>query len=295
MDEPIGKYFIENDSLRTIESLHDALRPLRDSVYEVVRIIDRRPLFLDDHIQRFTRSASLSGYPLSASFARIRKVVDDLTKACDISLGNVRLVYGCADGTRKSALIIYFRQSRYPDDNMYRSGVRVGLLKGERSSPAIKHSDSPVRKEANSLLEKGGFYEMLLVNDDGFITEASRNNIFFIQEDTLITPPARDVLIGITRQKVLDIARWDGISLVEEPVPRSGIGGFDALFLTGTSAKALPVRSVEDRSFSTDNALLRHVMESYDRYIESYLSDAQPVHSGRRDQGTVVSHKKGKS
>lgn len=295
MDEPIGEFFIENDSLRAIGSLRDALRPLRDSVYEVVRIIGRRPLFLDDHTRRFARSASLSGYPLSASSARIRELVGDLMKACDISLGNVRLVYGRADGTGEATLIIYFRQARYPDDKMYRTGVRVGLLKGERSSPAVKHSDSPVRKEANALLEKGGCYEVLLVNDDGFITEASRNNIFFIREDTLITPPARDVLVGITRQKVLGIARRDGIDIVERPVSGSVIGGFDALFLTGTSAKVLPVRSVADHCFSTDNALLGHIMEAYDQYIESYLRDAQAAHPGRPGRGGLVTYTKGKS
>jgi branched-chain amino acid aminotransferase len=257
-----------------IESLHDALRPLRDSIYEVVRIIDRTPLFLNDHVKRFARSASLSGYPLCASSARIRELVADLTKVCDVSSGNVRLVYGCADGTRKTALIIHFRQSCYPDDKMYQNGVRVGILKGERSSPAVKHSDSPVRKEANALLEKGGFYEMLLENGDGFITEASRNNIFFVTDDCLITPPAQSVLAGITREKVFEIAHRDGIGLVERDVHGSILTDFCSLFLTGTSAKVLPVRSVEDITFRTDHPLLRPVMESYDNVIESHLSDA---------------------
>ena len=272
MDEPIGRYFIEDDSLLASGSLDTALRPLGGSVYEVIRIIDRTPLFLEDHVGRLGRSASLAGYPFAATAARIRELVADLTNACDLSSGTVKLIYGYTGRTSKPTLLIHFIRSRYPDDEMYKGGVRVGLLRGERSSPAIKQSDTPVRKEADALLEGGGFYEILLVNGDGFITEGSRTNIFFVKDDALVTPPTHDVLSGITRQKVFEIARRGGIDLIEKAVHSSSIAGFNALFLTGTSAKILPVRSVQDLSFGTNHPLLRRLMESYDRCIESYLS-----------------------
>ena len=270
MDEPIGKYFIENGSLRPHTPSGSVPQPPGPSVYEVVRIIDGRPLFLEDHVRRLARSASLAGYRLDVAEGRIREIVAELTHTCGFSSVNVKIVYNNGQ-TRKSALTAFCIRSRFPNDEMYRIGVRVGLLRGERSTPAVKRSDTPVRKEADALLEDGTFYEVLLVNGTGYVTEGSRTNVFFIADDTLVTPPAHSVLPGITRCKVFDIALRENIGLIERPVHTSDIGGFDALFLTGTSAQVLPVRSVDDISFSVDNPLMRRVMELYGRLIESYL------------------------
>jgi len=241
-------------------------------VYEVIRIIDGNPLFLEDHVERLVRSASLSGCPFLDTAGGVREQIAELTAACGIVSGNIRIVYGYAGNTPDTTCIAYFVRGRYPDADMYRTGVRIGLLPGERSSPGIKRSNTPVRKRADIVLARGELYEVILVADGGFMTEGSRNNIFFVEDNTLVTPPARDVLPGITRGKVFDIARREDIGLVERPVNTSDIGGFDALFLTGTSAKVLPVRSVDDVPFSVNNPLMRRVITLYERLIESYLN-----------------------
>jgi branched-chain amino acid aminotransferase len=271
MDEPIGRYVVQDGLLRARVTA-GAAPP--GSVYEVVRIIDGAPLFLEEHVGRLARSATLAGLPSDVTAPRLRKLVAGLSAACDIRSGNVRVVWGLSAPAQRPALLICFIKSRYPDDEMYKRGVRVGLMRGERSAPAVKRSDTPVRREADRLLEGGGFYEVLLVNGDGFITEGSRTNVFFAGDDRLVTPPAESVLTGITRRKVLEIAREDGIDVIEESVREPDIGGFRSIFLTGTSAKVLPVRSVGGRSFDVSHVLVRRLMESYDRRVESYLADA---------------------
>jgi branched-chain amino acid aminotransferase len=278
MDEPIGRYYICNDSLSAIESLGDVARLLGDSVYEVIRVEKKTPLFIEDHIARLNRSAGLFGNKEIFHLKKIRKLVAILISKSDFSSGNIKIAYGETKGKSKKILLIYFIKSRYPKSDMYKNGVRIGVLRGERESPDIKQSDTPVRKKADAVLTEGRYYEVILENKAGYITEGSRTNIFLIKDDILYTPPTRDVLSGITRQKVIEISKRNSIPLFEKSIARSDLSKFDTLFLTGTSAKLLPIRHVEDISFAVDHLLLRHLMKLYDESIASYIEDFSVSH-----------------
>jgi branched-chain amino acid aminotransferase len=135
----------------------------------------------------------------------------------------------------------------------------------------MKRNDNRIREVVDTLLVEGDCYEIILENDDGYISEGSRSNLFFIRENTLFTSPVEDVLPGITRKKVIEIAESLGIELHERGVRRDELYHFEAMFLTGTSIKILPVLSVEKYRFDTNHPILRSLMESYDRCIESYI------------------------
>jgi branched-chain amino acid aminotransferase len=128
------------------------------------------------------------------------------------------------------------------------------------------------------LLTEGRYYEVLFENKDGYITEGSRTNIFLIKDDTLYTPPAGEVLSGITRQKIIEISERNGIPVIEKSIARGDLSQFGTLFLTGTSAKLLPIKHMEDISFIVDHPLMKHLMESYDLCIASYIDDFSRSH-----------------
>ena len=278
MDEPIGSFFICDDSLLVIESLGDVARSFGDSVYEVIRIIKNTPLFIEDHVARLNHSASLFGDKKTPSFKEMRKSIDILIEKSGFPSGNIKITYGESEDKSKKTLLIYFIKSRYPNEDMYNNGVRVGVLHGKRVSPDIKQSDTPIRKMADALLTESRYYEVILENEEGYITEGSRTNIFLIKDDTLYTPLTRDVLSGITRQRVIEISKRNCIPLFEKSIARSNLSQFETLFLTGTSAKLLPIRHVEDISFKVDHPLLRHLMELYDESIATYIEDSPKSH-----------------
>lgn len=289
MDEPIGRYFICDDSLLAIESLGDVALSVGDSVYEVIRVEKNTPLFIEDHAARLNHSAGFFGDKDIFPLKKIRKLVAILISKSDIPSANIKITYGEPEGKSKKILLIYFIKSRYPDSDTYRDGVRVGVLRGERVSPDIKQSDTPIRKMADVLLTEGRYYEVILENEEGYITEGSRTNIFLIKDNTLYTPPARDVLSGITRQKVIEISERNGIPLFEKSIPRGDLSQSQTLFLTGTSAKVLPIRSVEDISFVVDHPLLRHLMELYDESIAAYIEDFPVSHRAVSNRDEIVS------
>ena len=259
---PIQKYFSLNGNLTRCEQFVAAEN--EGGVYEVVRIIDGIPLFLEEHLDRFFRSAGLAGINITFSAKQLTGFVSSLIEANKVNEGNILL-------SVKITLKIFFIQHSYPDEKMYREGVNCGLLHAERINPNAKVFQTKVRARANNLIQKQGFYEVLLVDRSGLITEGSRSNVFFIRENSLITPPSGQVLLGITRQKTIRCAEILGLNWEEKEIELTELADFDAAFITGTSPKILPVSQIAELSFSVSNGILRELITQFDLLIEEYL------------------------
>jgi branched-chain amino acid aminotransferase len=102
---------------------------------------------------------------------------------------------------------------------------------------------------ARSEAEQAGFDEAIVLREDGTVSEGSAMNIFMVRDGKLITPPENgDLLVGITRNSVIEIASADlGLLVVERPIARTELYVSDELFFTGTGAQVAPVRSVDRR------------------------------------------------
>jgi len=106
---------------------------------------------------------------------------------------------------------------------------------------------------------KSGFDEALLLNSRGKVSEASGMNLFIVRDGVLITPGVdQDILEGITRASVLEIAQAMGIPTLERPVDKTELFVADEVFLSGTAARVTPVRRVEN----TDMPSQRPMMEA---------------------------------
>ena len=269
-DEPIGAHFVDTGVLRPIDELADRFADITGFVYEVVRIIDGVPLFLEEHTARLLRSARLSGTHPGVEVGRLRDAIGKLVRQNSLSIGNVKVALG-SDGSSKHACLVSFIVHRYPDEDMYTDGVSVGIFPGERRDPTVKRHNPELRKRLRAILERSGHYDLLLENSAPFLTEGSRTNVCFVDHEGLVTPPEEDVLPGITRLKVIEIAAECDIPVAESRIRREVLKSFDAAFLTGTSAKLLPIQAVNEVSFRVDHPLVRQLMADYDRLIDEYI------------------------
>lgn len=141
---------------------------------------------------------------------------------------------------------------KYLGDEALEAGVDVCVSSWARIS---SNTMPPMAKAGanymNSQLIKmeailNGFSEGIALDDRGYISEGSGENLFMISDGKLITPPlASSVLPGITRDTVIEIARDMNIPIVETAVQRAAIYLVDELFFTGTAAEITPIRSVD--------------------------------------------------
>ena len=122
---------------------------------------------------------------------------------------------------------------------------------------------------------KSGFDEALLLNSRGKVSEASGMNLFIVRDGVLITPGVdQDILEGITRASVLELAQAMGIPTLERPVDKSELFVADEVFLSGTAAKVTPVRRVE----STDLRPQRPVMDAIRERLTAITEGRDPAY-----------------
>jgi len=239
------------------------------SVYEVIRVIGGVALFLDDHYIRLCKSAEIQGISLFLEFSEFKKRIADLVRLNTKPDGNIKCVFAVASGNNN--WIFTFIPHSYPTPENYKFGVSTDLLFAERANPNAKVIQNTVREKANSMIEELKLYEALLVDRDGYITEGSRSNIFFVKDEVFYTAPESKVLVGITRQKVIECLRQLNFQLVEESVSANEIDQFHAAFLTGTSPKVLPVRSIGNQVYNTQLPALKKLIDRYEEMILNYI------------------------
>lgn len=259
---PIHKYFVFNDEIRPGEVFIPGEN--EGGIYEVLRVVNGVPLFLEDHIDRLYNSALLARKNIRFSEPQIKTFIKNLIDRNKVLNGNVLI--SC-----NINLKAFFVPHNYPTELMYREGVSCGILKAERENPNAKVFQTTVRQRADKMLAEDGFYEVLLVDHLDRITEGSRSNIFFVKGNELVTSPGNKVLLGITRQKTLQMARDLKITITEREVDLSQLQYFDVAFITGTSPKILPIQKIEGFSFNPQNEIVRQLMKRYDDLIEEYL------------------------
>ncbi|MEM7795384.1 MAG: branched-chain amino acid transaminase [Cyanobacteria bacterium P01_C01_bin.118] len=216
---------------------------------------------LDRHCARLSKSARLLNFDLPAD--KIQHVITEFVKknspktsfyirpfvyTSDLGIAprlhNVQkdfFVYGLELGNYLSPEGVSCRVSSW-----YRQEDRSLPLRGKISGAYI--TSSLAKTEA----VEAGFDEAILMNSQGKVSEASGMNIFIVRNGKLIAPGfEQDILEGITRDSVLQIAKDLGIDVVERPVDKSELLIADEVFLSGTAAKVTPVRQVENYTLST--------------------------------------------
>ena len=124
-------------------------------------------------------------------------------------------------------------------------------LRGKISGAYI--TSSLAKTEAS----QSGFDEALLLNSNGKVSEASGMNLFIVRDGELITPGVdQDILEGITRASVIELAKSIGIKVIERPVDKTELLIADEVFLTGTAAKITPVKQIESTKLNDQRPIM---------------------------------------
>ncbi len=266
-------FYIHNFKLRNCNNFDETIFFKGASIYEVIRIKKGVALFLEDHLNRLFHSADLLSYSINESYCDIEILINELIRKNDTKEGKIKLVirFDKENGNSEKDFILYFTPHYFPSIKEYQEGIKVGICHITRINPNAKLLNSEARKRANNRIVEEKLFEVLLLNEKGNITEGSRSNIFFIKGNVIITPPEKDVLNGITRKTVIQICRDNAIEIVEEDVLFYDLEKMDAVFLTGTSIKALPVSKIENINYSTNHPVLNQVKDLYNVTINDYI------------------------
>lgn len=259
----IGKKFLFNDKILDNDKFFDVYCYDQKNVYEVIRIINSKILFWDEHLERLNNSIlKLTGEKIEIE--NLHENLDKVISENNISSGNLKIEIVFKNDNYN--IYIYPIKFYYPENF---TGVSVVTSNIERKNPNIKTYDCDFKSRVGKIINENNVYEVLLVNNEGVITEGSRSNIYFIKDNYFFTAPENLVLNGVTRINVNKIIKDLGFILVEESVSEKDIFKFDACFLTSTSSNVLPIDKINNKKISSSsNIYLREVINLFGKYLK---------------------------
>jgi branched-chain amino acid aminotransferase len=274
MSECLHDVFVFNNEIRRQQDFNGHHLTAGRSFYEVLRLEGNCCLFLEDHLERLENSLKLLGISYDLDHGEIADKISKLISLAGVSTGNIKIILNFDEAKGKHPdTLLYFVRYRYPSDDQYRFGVEASLLTVERIIPNAKFINNVVIDAVKREFDNKDIYETLLVNNEGYITEGSKSNVFFIKEDKIYTPPLNKVLPGITRKYVFNVCNKQNIKIIDQDISIDNLNKYTTVFLSGTSAKILPVKKINDVFFQVNNNMLRQIIKSYDEEIIKYCKD----------------------
>lgn len=260
-------YYIVNDELKNTCDFNPGLVKNESGIYEVFRVIDGKPLFLDEHINRFFRSANSMGIKPEFSMDWVKSRIRALIEANKLKSGNIHF-----QNLKKISFIAWLPPYKYPTPQQKQEGAEVISLAAVRENPQVKRTNLPARLQADEIKQETGIHEIILVNEDGLITEGSRSNIFFIKNNEIFTPNLELVLPGITQSKIFEVAAMNNIAVNKIPIKLGDAGTYPSAFISSTSNQVLPLRKLDDFLFNPKNPVIETISNGFQELAQENLS-----------------------
>jgi D-alanine transaminase len=255
-----------------------------DSLYEVCRVYGGNPFTLDRHIARLERGARIVELNLPLGYEDFDSIVRRLVELNEAAEGYTYIQVSRGNAPRGHAfpkqqhpniyiLVKPFEAKTLPERY---AGVTVSL------EPDLRHSYCDVKTTgllpnvlALEAARKKGHFEALLVRGR-YVTEGSNTSAWIVTGGVIRTHPLGNILPGITRSVLLDIAEEQSLALREEPFTPEELLAADEAFITGSTLEIVPVVAVEGHQLGQGKAgpvtrqLIQHYIERVERDCGQY-------------------------
>jgi branched-chain amino acid aminotransferase len=216
---------------------------------------------LPEHMRRLVDSGKILGFPLPYTEAQMCQAAIDVVRAnklkecyirplAFVGLGDLGLY---APNNPVNVCIAVWPWGAYLGDEGLQKGIRAKISSFTRHHVNVMMTKSKgTGNYINSVLakhevKKAGYDEAIMLDADGYVSEASGENIFMVRDRKIKTTPLTSILPGITRDSIIVLARDKDYEVVEERFSRDELYSADEAFFTGTAAELTPIREVDDR------------------------------------------------
>ncbi len=218
------------------------------STYESLRVVNSHPVHLEDHLIRLEHSCKGIGLVHSFTQEDLRTWVDTLIRVDLLEEASVRILV--VGGKEPQCFITATPQLTYPE-SYYTQGVGAITYEGERLMPSCKTGNLLLNYMALEKARSSGDFEALLIDRKGQALEGTRSNFFAFSEGKLYTAKDDEVLLGVTRERIIQAAKDLGIEVIyKAPLVKDLHAGlYDELFISATSMAAMPLSTLDGQPF----------------------------------------------
>lgn len=250
-----------------------------DGIFEGIRAYQGRVFKLAEHLKRLYESAKSIRLNIGVTLDQMQEIVLETLRRNDLKDAYIRLVVSRGKGDLgldpvkcpQAAIYCIADQIKIFEKSMYDQGLEVKTVAIRRNnhdslSPRIKSLNYLNNILAKIEANQAGVVEGIMLNQDGYVSEGTSDNIFIVRGGVLITPPlSAGILEGITRNSVLELAGELGIKVAEELFTRHDLYTAEECFLTGTAAELIPVIKVDGRDIGdgTPGAIYKKLLVAF--------------------------------
>ncbi|MES1025935.1 aminotransferase class IV [Gloeocapsa sp. BRSZ] len=242
-------------------------------VFDFLRTYNGVPFKIREHVQRLQKSAELIGLNLPWSTLEIEAIAQETFNRNHLPDANIRIIATGGITTdfitpsdEPSLIVIVTPVTEYPEA-YYKQGVKVITVQTQRFIPGAKSLNYISAIMALQQAKQVNAVEALYVNQH-HVLEGTTTNLFIFRDHKLITPK-ENILHGITREVVLELAK-NKFEIVEQPIYYSDLNRCDEAFITATNKEIMPVTQIDDLQISKgkpgkNTQHLMHLFHNYTR------------------------------
>jgi branched-chain amino acid aminotransferase len=290
----IHRYVSHNDRLLPIEEVR--LSPGQAGllsgwgIFTTIRVFEGIPFAFERHWKRLERDAGRTRCPFPFKPEMVLEQLGEVLRANDVKEGCARIyaIYNQVGFWRSGEefppadLIIYSA-----DLPSYSHHARVGLREQGRhaASPlaGVKVTSWLMNVWSLQEAQRGGFDEVVLLNERGEVAECTAANIFCVKGGRVATPPLNSgCLEGVTRGILLEIGAAAGVPVEEKTLLPQDLYAADEVFISSTNRNLLPVIEIADRKIGSGNTpVVERLERVFEDYIRKYL-DSQAASAAKQ-------------
>lgn len=235
-------------------------------MYETIRVSKGRILFLDEHIKRLIESAKIIDIEHQLSPELLKNNIQVLVSKNEIDSCNIKVLLIGGKDADSANLYILCLNPLFPDRKLYKQGAKCITQHYERPFPHAKSLNMLQSYLSYRAAKRADAYDSLIVNRNGCIAEGTRTNFFAVKDRQLISAPADEILLGVTRHHILEIAKQAGFTYKEQDIKLSELDIYDGFYITNTSSKIMPIRQINDKEFEIPDTI-RELMIAFDQFL----------------------------
>ena len=236
-----------------------------DGVFEGIRCYNGNIFKLSEHIDRLYDSAKAISMEIQLARNELKDAVINTLKANNLKDSYIRLIVTRGVGRlglnpficAESQVIIITDFIQLYSKELYEKGLDAIIVPTIRNHSDALNPNVKSLNYLNNILAKiecinAGATEGIMLNKDGYVAEGTGDNIFIVKDNEIVTPPTTaGILIGITRNVVIELANEAGMTVKEEQLTRDDLYNADECFLTGTAAEIIPVVNLDGRKIAS--------------------------------------------
>jgi branched-chain amino acid aminotransferase len=245
-------------------------------LFDYFKVIEGVPVFVEDHIARLLRSCKGLDLDIPYDASALKSMIMTVIKNHPVKTFAVRFLVtpgvGPDSGTKGDTPEVFCigEPISFPSDSDIAKGWKLLSYEYARYLHQFK-SINYLQLMANKNLLKNHNANDFLFKYNGFVSESTRANIFFVKDERTLVTSSEFILEGVTRKRLLENLTPD-FRIEVRPVKYEELSSFKEAFISGSSKNIMPVFAIDDIRYNSDNPVTKEILKRFEKITQEYIA-----------------------